>query len=83
MFENLNFSKSLDEDVFDMWLEQGRNSKFGYQYLLIIWDTWQEEFKPVYLEERDEIEEYRNSINASETAIAAYDLYSESKMSSF
>ncbi|MEQ8477499.1 hypothetical protein [Fulvivirga sp.] len=81
MFETQNFSKSLDENQFDSWLENGRNSKLGYQYILIIWDTIEEDFKPIYLEDREKITEYHDIIAAQEVPVAAYDLYSESKIS--
>ncbi|MEQ8242007.1 hypothetical protein [Fulvivirga sp.] len=81
MFETYNFSKTLDEDLFDIWLEKGRNSRMGYQYLLIIWDTLEEDFRPIYLEDRDGISEYHDITAKQEVPIAAYDLYSESKIS--
>ena len=81
MFETLNFDKALDEELFDTWLENGRNSRLGYQYLLIIWHTMEEDFKPKYIEQREDIEEYRNPVLAQETLVAVYDLYSESRIS--
>lgn len=81
MFETYHFSKTLDEEVFDTWLSKGRDSKIGYKYLLVIWDTWEEAFKPIYYEGRDELLETTASVSPSEVVVAAYDLYSESKIS--
>ncbi|MTI39553.1 hypothetical protein [Fulvivirga lutimaris] len=80
MFDTFNFSMALDEDQFDAWLEKGRNSKLGYQYILIIWDTIEEDYKPIYLEDREKITEYHDILAAQEVPVAAYDLYSESKI---
>jgi hypothetical protein len=81
MFESLHFAKSLEEEQFENWLEKGRSSKLGYQYLLIIWDTFEEDFKPVFIEDRESINEYKDIIATQEILVAAYDLYSESKIS--
>lgn len=81
MFETLDFGKSLDENLFDSWLEKGRNSRLGYQYLFIIWDTLEEEFKPLYSETREQLDDLINPVASSEILVAAYDLYSESKIS--
>ncbi len=32
MFNGSDFPKSLDEEVFNLWLENGRQSKIGYNY---------------------------------------------------
>ncbi len=79
MFEGLEFPKSLDEQVFNSWLEKGRESKIGYLYLLVIWDEFESQYEPVYIQERSEIDAYRNS-KSREKLIAAYDLYSESRI---
>jgi len=82
MFNGPDFPKSLDEDVFSLWLENGRLSKIGYNYLLIIWDEYDALYRPVYAEHRDEIgqyEAYRSSATR-ESLVAAYDLYSESRI---
>jgi hypothetical protein len=81
MFEGREFPKSLDEDVFDRWLENGRLSKMGYKYLLIIWDEYQATYLPVYTEHRDDIKQYDRSPLSRERLVAAYDLYSESRIS--
>jgi hypothetical protein len=79
MFEGPGFPKSLDEEVFNRWLENGRQSKVGYHYLLIIWDEYESSYQPVYVENRDELKKH-NTSGSRERLIAAYDLYSESKI---
>ncbi|MEL6558771.1 MAG: hypothetical protein AAFQ94_11345 [Bacteroidota bacterium] len=82
MFDGSDFPKSLDEQQFEEWLEEGRESKIGYEYLLIIWDAFEEKYQPVYLENRDKISSYElygNSVS-QESLVAAYDLYSESRI---
>ena len=44
MFDSSDFPKPLDEDLFDQWLEKGRNSKIANHYLLVIWDTMEENY---------------------------------------
>jgi hypothetical protein len=78
MFDGPGFPKSLDEEVFNRWLEKGRLSKIGYHYLLIVWDEYESEYQPAYAEHRDEIEKHRTS--SRERLIAVYDLYSESRI---
>lgn len=81
MFDNLNFSASLDEQRFDDWLVQGRESKLGYSHMVILWDETQKEYRPVYLSERTEIAKYQdNPSMVGDVLVAAYDLYSESKV---
>ena len=79
MFEGPDFPKALDEEIFNRWLENGRLSKIGYHYLLIVWDDFESGYQPVYLAQRDEITAYKTS-KSRERFIAAYDLYSESKI---
>ena len=82
MFEGADFPKSLDEEVFNLWLENGRLSKIRYNYLLIIWDEYESNYRPVYTVHRDEIGEYeiyKTSVGR-ESLVAAYDLYSESRI---
>lgn len=82
MFEGADFPKSLDEGVFNDWLENGRQSKIGYNYLLIVWDGYEATYRPIYVERREEIGEYgsyRESVGR-ESLVAAYDLYSESRV---
>lgn len=82
MFEGLKFPKSLDEALFESWLEVGRQSPISYNYLLVIWDEWEEKYRPVLIENREEIDSYdRYGDTASrELLVAAYDLYSESRV---
>lgn len=81
MFEGSDFPKSLDEDVFDAWLESGRQHKLSFNYLMIIWNELEMEYQPVYIEERDMIKEYaRDKGLGTEVLVAAYDLYSESRI---
>lgn len=79
MFDGPDFPKSLAEEVFNGWLEKGRLSKIGYHYLVVVWDEYESEYQPVYAESRDEIETYRTP-GSRERLIAAYDLYSESRI---
>lgn len=79
MFDGPDFPKSLDEEVFNMWLEKGRAGKIGYHYLLVVWDEYESEYRPVYATHRNEIESHRTSGNW-EKLIAVYDLYSESRI---
>ncbi|MGB3465635.1 MAG: hypothetical protein WBA74_10205 [Cyclobacteriaceae bacterium] len=82
MFDGPDFPKALEEAVFEEWLEEGRAHKISYQYMLVIWDNFEEKYLPVYLEERKKIksfEKYGDSVNP-ETLVAAYDLYSESRI---
>lgn len=78
MFESSTSRRSLAEDLFETWLENGRNHKLGYQYMLVIWDEYAENFRPVYLFERSDLHSYVSP--QSEEVLAAYDLYSESRM---
>ena len=79
MFDGAGFPKSLNEDLFDSWLENGRESKLRYSYLLIIWDELESEYQPVYVESREELNNYTPS-PGRESLVAAYDLYSESRV---
>jgi hypothetical protein len=79
MFEGRGYPKALEEDVFNLWLENGRKSKIGYHYLLIVWDDYESAYQPVYVARLDEIESYQKS-SSRERFIAAYDLYSESRI---
>ena len=80
MFENHNYQKSLDEEIFESWLEKVRNRNLGYNYLLVVWNMQEEDFKPVYLDHRDQIDDYKTIIDSQEVLIAAYDIYSESRI---
>ncbi len=82
MFDGTDFPKSLDEELFDAWLENGRQSKLSYSYLLIIWDELDAEYQAVYVESRDALNDYAKKKIATgrELFVAAYDLYSESRV---
>lgn len=82
MFDGAEFPKSLDEELFDLWLEKGRQSKLSYNFLLIIWDEFDSEYQPVYVENREELYGYANHkiSTGRERFVAAYDLYSKSKI---
>lgn len=82
MFNGADYPKALDEEVFTLWLENGRQSRIGYQYLLVIWDEFESAYRPVYVSRRDDIgtfDVYKTSA-ARESLVAAYDLYSESRI---
>ena len=82
MFDNSNFPQSLDEEIFETWLENGRQSKIGYSYLLIIWDEAERKYLPIYAEQRHQIDDYEKFKQATgrESLVAAYDLYSEGRI---
>jgi hypothetical protein len=79
MFEGQDFPKALEEEVFNGWLETGRLSRIGYSHLVIVWDDYESAYHPIYVAHRSEIDTYKTS-NGRERFIAAYDLYSESKI---
>lgn len=82
MFDSSEFPTSLDEALFNSWLENGRQSKLSYNYLLIIWDELESAYQPVYLETRDALNDYTKHKTPAgrESLVAAYDLYSESRV---
>ena len=82
MFESSNYPARLKEDIFESWIESGRSSKIGYRYLLIVWNVYDEQYQPVYVEDREAIGAYERYPDAkgSEALIAAYDLYSEARI---
>jgi hypothetical protein len=82
MFDGSDFPQSLNEEDFDLWLENGRRSKIRYNYLLIIWDEYDSKYLPVYAAHRDEIGEYETyqTSTGRESIVAAYDLYSETRI---
>ncbi len=83
MFSGASFPKPLEESVFEAWFETGRASKIGYKYMLIIWDNYDDAYQAVYVEERESIYKYERyeSSTGRESLVAAYDLYSESRIS--
>lgn len=81
MFENLKFPIPLEESRFDEWLVQGRASKIRYNYMVVLWDDSEKDYRPVYLVERADLERYVNDTNnVSSVPVAGYDIYSESKI---
>jgi hypothetical protein len=82
MFDGAAFPKPLEESVFEDWLEAGRASKIGYKYMLIVWDNYDDDYQAVYVEERESIQKYERYENSTgrESVVAAYDLYSESRV---
>lgn len=79
MFDGPDYPKSLDENLFNRWLEEGRSSRIGYHYLLVVWDEFESAYQAVYVENRDEIAGYKDNRNR-ERLVAVYDLYSESRI---
>jgi hypothetical protein len=82
MFNSSEYPKPLDESLFNTWLEQGRASRIPYAYLLIIWDELEGEYLPVFVEKRADLMSYEKygTSPAQQLLIAAYDLYSESRV---
>lgn len=82
MFDSPDFPRSLDEALFDSWLEIGRASKIPYSYLLIVWDEIEGKYLPFFVQNRSEIEGYEKygDSPARQLLVAAYDLYSESRV---
>lgn len=82
MFDSPDFPKTLDEAVFDSWLEAGRASKIPYAYLLIVWDEIERKYFPVFVEKRGDIDSYEKYGDSPvrQLLVAAYDLYSESRV---
>jgi hypothetical protein len=82
MFDSPDYPQSLDESLFDTWLEKGRSSKIPYAYLLIVWDELETEYLPVFTEDRQEIKQFARYGSSPENRllVAAYDLYSETRV---
>jgi len=83
MFEGPDYPQGLNEEVFESWLENGRESKIGYIFMLIVWNVFDQKLQPVYVETREEMQKYElyPEAKGSEALIAAYDLYSEGRIS--
>ncbi|MEO9850266.1 MAG: hypothetical protein ABJH72_03285 [Reichenbachiella sp.] len=83
MFDGSDYPKPLDEELFDSWLEKGRQSKISYSYLLIIWDEFESAYEAAYTEDREAIRAYEwfGESSTHESLVAIYDLYSESRIS--
>ncbi len=82
MFEGPDFPQPIKEETFQSWLEHGRESKIGYSYLLVVWNVYDEKYNPVYVENRNAIDDYERYPEArgAEALVAAYDLYSEGRI---
>ncbi|RED97904.1 hypothetical protein [Marinoscillum furvescens] len=82
MFDGADFPKSLDEDVFDAWLEEGRSKKISYNFMLVVWNEFDGKYLPVYAEDRSAFTEYEQygASNSHESLVAVYDLFSESRV---
>ncbi|UCS92566.1 hypothetical protein KZP23_18000 [Echinicola marina] len=82
MFDSSDYPQSLNEALFESWLEEGRSKKISYNYLLIIWNAFEEKYLPVYVEDRSEFNSFEFYPNNSreEGLIAVYDLYSGSRV---
>lgn len=85
MFDSPEFPQSLEEDVFDAWLEKGRESPIAYEFMLVIWDEAEDCYYPAYAENRQDVLEknpgfWGESVRHAST-VAVYDLFSEAKMS--
>ncbi|MCE7996886.1 MAG: hypothetical protein HEP71_33300 [Roseivirga sp.] len=87
MFDGPDYPKSLEEDLFETWLEKGRESKIGFEYMLIVWDDVAQNYRPVYAESRQHIRELKISAWGDsveqESLIAVYDLFSESRIGGY
>lgn len=85
MFEGPEYRKSLDEDTFDQWLENGRESKMNYEFMLVIWDDMAHDYLPEYVESRQQISSQGLGIygktNGLTSIVAIYNLFSEAKVS--
>ena len=82
MFEGKDYPKSLDEDQFEVWLEEGREHPINYEYMLVVWDEFDAEYRPEYVESRQQLSglAHFGQEVAQETVVAIYDLYSESRI---
>ena len=82
MFNSPDFPQVLEESQFELWLEAGRSSKIPFAYLAIIWDELEEKYIPAYLEKREELDSFEKygESRSQESLIAAYDLFSESRV---
>jgi bifunctional DNase/RNase len=82
MFNSSEYPKSLNEAQFMAWLEKGRASRIPFAYLLIIWDELEQEYLPIYVEKRADLTSYEKygTSPAQQVLVAAYDLYSESRV---
>ena len=84
MFDSPEFPDSLEEDVFEAWLDKGRESPIAYEYMLIVWDETTGSYLPLYAEDRSDVKEknpgFWGESPMHTSTIAIYDLFSESKL---
>ena len=80
MFESAGYGTPLEEQRFERWLEKGRSHRIGYQYLIVLWNQAENDFHPVFMENRPEVSDYVNHLDVNEELVAIYDLYSESRI---
>ena len=80
MFES-QYGKSLSEEEFEQWFENGRDHPIGNKYLLVTWNTLDQVFSPKYFTSREELRQFASVDNYQEELVAAYDLFSESRIS--
>lgn len=82
MFDSPEYPKSLPESLFESWFEIGRSSRIPYAYLLVIWDEIEGKYLPLFVEKRMDIDSYERygESPATQTLVAAYDLYSEGRV---
>ena len=82
MFDGRDYPKPLDESLFEIWLEKGRESKISYNFLLLIWDDLDAQYLPVYAEHRDTFSEYEKygESKGREALVAVYGLFSEARI---
>jgi len=85
MFEGPDYQKSLDEDLFDQWLENGRSSRINNEFMVVVWDDQERDYHPEYFQSRTDIEQnglgYFGQTNDLRSIVAVYNLFSESKIS--
>ena len=65
MFNGPDYPKTLEEDLFDKWLEEGRSQKIKYEYMLVIWDAFEEVYVPQYVEGRSNFNDYEFGFQTS------------------
>ncbi|HEY9116428.1 MAG TPA: hypothetical protein VIN11_01310 [Roseivirga sp.] len=82
MFESPEYPKALDEKIFEQWLEDGRESKMRYEYMLVLWDELDQKYCPEYINERSQFNSYPiwGTGVGHQYLIAIYDLFSESRI---
>lgn len=82
MFDSREYPKALDEALFEQWLEEGRESKMSYEYMLVVWDDLESDYHAEYVENRTQISKYPfwGEASGHSSIIAVYDLFSEARI---